>query len=92
MFSSGKNFPEVGVGYLSWDSTSCLLLKVGLECPSSVAGRGFAKVSPPPPPLPLALHLDLARLNPWRNPRGPEGLSRQDFELQNTPERAIKCR
>lgn len=70
----------LAVGYPGWD----------LSADSSEAGRGFAKVSPPP--LPLALHLGLARLNPWRNPPGQGGLTRQGFELQNTPERATKCR
>lgn len=65
------------MGCLSWDSTRCVLPKVALEGRSSVAGRGFAQVRPPP--VPLALHLDLTRFNPRRNPRGHEGLIRQDL-------------
>lgn len=89
MFSPGKNFPGVGVGVCSL-RTLLAVPPGGLLYRSSAAVKGFAKISPPK--LSLALHPDLASLNPRENLRDQEGLVRSDFELQSTPQRAIKCR
>ena len=94
MFHPVKTSQEWGVGYFPADSTSGSPRWDLCTDPPILHSWWLVKASVKPVPLNpgLALHLDLASLNPKENRRGQEGLTRHDFELHNTPERAIKCR